>query len=197
MLFQCELVCVHVHLLQSWSTTIKVPRIQVKSYRLLFIFLHSKEYISLRTDRTVWNSAQKLSITGLIAAISFSPWKGYVTFRAINNWCCHYDHYVNVCQKNTPHRGNSHVSKYFQLQRLWSTEKLNLNPIRISTLHFKILRKTNLYSHPMLEKQRQQDPSSNTVRSSQWDWEDLEFVDTTDPGAAWREEQVTSTKSSL
>ena len=38
-----------------------------------------------------------------------------VTFRALGNWCCHYDHYVNVC-KNKPPRGNKHVSKYFQLQ---------------------------------------------------------------------------------
>ena len=48
----------------------------------------------------------------------------------------------------------------------------------------------------MLEKQRQQDPSSNTVRNPQWDWEELECVDTTDAGAAWRDEQMTSTKNS-
>ena len=40
------------------SATIKSATIQIKSYRLLFIFLHSKEYISLsldllRTDCTV------------------------------------------------------------------------------------------------------------------------------------------------
>ena len=54
-LFQCELVCLHVHLLGSWSTTIKAARLQIKSYRWLFIFLHSIEYISLRTDWTFWN----------------------------------------------------------------------------------------------------------------------------------------------
>ena len=49
----------------------------------------------------------------------------------------------------------------------------------------------------MLENQRQQDTSSNTVRNSQRDWEELESVDTTDAGAAWREDQMTSTKNSL
>ena len=42
----------------------------------------------------------------------------------------------------------------------------------------------------MLEKQRQQDPSSNTVRNSQWDWEELECVDTTDAVAAWRQLKI-------
>ena len=32
------------------STTIKAGRLQIKSYRLSFTFLHSKEYISLTTD---------------------------------------------------------------------------------------------------------------------------------------------------
>ena len=53
------------------------------------------------------------SITGLIGVISFSPWKSFFTFRAVDNCCCHYDHYVNVCKKKTL-RGKKHVSKSFQ-----------------------------------------------------------------------------------
>lgn len=43
---QCVLVCLHTHLLGSWSAA----RLHVKSYRLLFISLYSKGYISLKTD---------------------------------------------------------------------------------------------------------------------------------------------------
>ena len=138
---QFEPVCLHIHVLGYWSTTIEAVRIQIKIYRLLFIFLHFRESVSLRTDRAVWNSTQKWSITGFISAISFSPSKSFVTFRAMDNWCCHYGHYVNVCSKDT--RGNEHVSRYFQLQRLWSTKTPNfkLYLIRISTWHFKILKK--------------------------------------------------------
>ena len=42
----------------------------------------------------------------------------------------------------------------------------------------------------MLEKQRQQDPGSNTVRNSHWDREELECVDTTDAAAAWRQLKI-------
>ena len=45
---QCELICLHVHLLGSWSPIIKP--LHIKGYRLLFIPLYSKEYISLWTD---------------------------------------------------------------------------------------------------------------------------------------------------
>ena len=42
----------------------------------------------------------------------------------------------------------------------------------------------------------QQEPSSNTVRSDS-ETEERDCVDTTDAGAAWRQEQMTSTKNSL
>ena len=45
-----------------------------------------------------------------------------------------------------------------KLQRPWSTETPNLNSIHIALYILKYW-KTNLQSHPMLEKQRQQDPA--------------------------------------
>jgi len=78
-------------------------------------------------------------------------------------------------------------------ERFWSTETSNLNSIQISTLHFKIQKKTSLYSHPMLGKQRQQDSSRNTVRSSPWDsGEELKCVETKDADTTWREGRMKS-----
>ena len=88
---------------------------QIKSFRLLFIFLQSKDYIGQSQNRSDGLELNSKVMTGLIAAISFSSWKSFaVMFRALDNWCCHY---VNVC-KIKPPRGNKHVSKYFQLRRL-------------------------------------------------------------------------------
>ena len=165
-LFHCELVSLHVYLLWSsvinnYETVSAFARSQIISYWLLCIFLHFKEYISL------WYR----SITSLFTAVSFSPWKSVVTFRTMDNWCYHCDHYVNVCKKKNNIKNSSRQQTRFpanvsKLQRLWSTETPNLNSIHISFLHFSILKKkTNVHSHPMLEKQRQQEPGSN------WQWE--------------------------
>ena len=99
----------------------------------------------------------KQASTPLIFASNLS--KGQ-TLRALSNWLGPFDTpcYVNQVRKKSP-RGDKHVSK---LQRPWSTETPNLNSIRIALYILKYW-KTNLQSHPRLDKQRQQDPAM------QWD----------------------------
>ena len=97
-LSQYELLCLYLHLLGSWSATMKATRLQIKGY--LLIFLYSKEYISITDSK----ASDGLEL----------------------NWCCHYDHYVDACQKNKKQKktttttktnspqSNKHVYKYFQ-----------------------------------------------------------------------------------
>lgn len=85
-LSQYELICLHVHLLRSWSPTIKAVRLQIKSYRLLLISLYFKEYISLTTDPKASDGLEL-------------------------NWCCHYDHACRCVQKQNTNTNNNNEIK--------------------------------------------------------------------------------------
>ena len=139
-------------------------------------------------------------MTGLIAAISFSPWKSFtVTFRAMGNRSVAIMIIMSLLSLQKKPSSRQQISFQIFPTACKGFEAQRRQTLTLSSLALNILKcwKTNLHSHPMLEKPRQQDPSSNTVRCSLWDWEDLECVDTADAGAAWREEQMASTKNSL
>ena len=104
-LSQYELLCLYLHLLGSWSATMKATRLQIKGY--LLIFLYSKEYISITDSK----ASDGLEL----------------------NWCCHYDRLCRCLPKNKTKQNrkkttqsNKHVYKYFQTAMALKRRNANL-----------------------------------------------------------------------